>query len=155
LYGTRCSESSQTAMCCSPASVCAPSRRYPLLNGTVGTVDACGVPRGGGKCSADKDCGGSGALCIAGQCVCQVRGRCTGRARSAEWSCHCGAPAVRGRCDALSRALGGTGRRPSSCSTAPFRHSGGWLFCIHYSLFTCPSSFLPPTRRACCAPTAP
>lgn len=44
----------------------------PMLDGSGRYVDICSVPRGGGTCSTDAQCGLQGGLCLAGQCVCPM-----------------------------------------------------------------------------------
>ncbi len=48
----------------------------PVLNGSGGSVDICEFPRGGGACSTDAECGGSGGLCLGSRCVCPMGRLC-------------------------------------------------------------------------------
>ena len=50
----------------------------PMLDGSGRSVDICSVPRGGGTCTNDTQCGGlGGGFCLAGQCVCPTSYLCS------------------------------------------------------------------------------
>ena len=43
-----------------------------MLDGSGRSIDICSVPRGGGACTVDIECGRQGGLCLGGKCVCPM-----------------------------------------------------------------------------------